>query len=109
MVKATRKPLEQIFEMVKGCKRVLVVGCGGCTSVCLAGGQREAIELADDLATCARAAQVPQQYDTFTVERSCNPEFLQDVEGRAENADCMISLACGAGAGLLADAYPSLP
>ena len=109
MVKATRKPLEQIFGMAKGFKRVLVVGCGGCTSVCLAGGQRETIALADDLATCARAARVPQQYDVFTVERSCNPELLQDVAGRAENTDCMISLACGAGAGLLADAYPSIP
>jgi ferredoxin len=109
MVKAARKPLEQIFEMVKGCRRVLIVGCGGCTSVCLAGGQRETIALADDLATCARTAQVPQQCDTFTVERQCNPEFLRDLEDRAENADCLVSLACGAGAGLLADAFPSIP
>ena len=46
MVKATRKPLEEIFGMVKGYQRVLVAGCGGCTSVCLAGGQRESLDLA---------------------------------------------------------------
>ncbi|MGO9308469.1 MAG: methylenetetrahydrofolate reductase C-terminal domain-containing protein [Spirochaetia bacterium] len=109
MVKETRKPLQQIFETVKSYPRVLVVGCGGCTSVCLAGGQREAIALADELAACARAAPVPQQYDTFTVERQCNPELLEEMEDRSQNADCLLSMACGAGAGLMADAFPTIP
>jgi len=99
MVKATRKPLEEIFGMVKGFERVLVVGCGGCTSVCLAGGQREVLALADELAECARNARVPQQYACFVTERQCNREFLEDIEERVENCDCLLSLACGAGAG----------
>jgi ferredoxin len=109
MVKATRKPLEQIFETVRGYRRVLVVGCGGCTSVCLAGGQRESIALAEELRMCARTAHIPQQYDCFTVERQCNPELLEELEGRASNADCLLSMACGAGAGLMADEFPSIP
>jgi hypothetical protein len=109
MVKATRKPLEQIFETVKGYQRVLVVGCGGCTSVCLAGGQRETIQMADDLKICAREAHVPNQYTVVTTERQCNPEFLTEIGELAENADCLLSMACGAGAGLMADAYPTLP
>jgi ferredoxin len=109
MVKTTRKPLEQIVEMVGGFKRVLVVGCGGCSSVCLAGGQREALELADELLTHARSTQVPRQCDTVIVERQCNPELLEEAEEQARNADCLVSMACGAGAGLLADAFPALP
>ncbi len=109
MVKATRKPLEEIFGMVKGFERVLVVGCGGCTSVCLAGGQREVLALADELAECARNARVPQQYACFVTERQCNREFLEDIEERVENCDCLLSLACGAGAGLLADVYAAVP
>ncbi len=109
MVKATRKPLEQIFEAVKGYRRVLVVGCGGCTSVCLAGGQRESLELADELSACARKAQVPQQYDCLVTERQCNPEFLLDVVARAASFDCFLSAACGAGVGLLADACSATP
>ena len=50
MIKATRKSLEEIFTPTKGFNHVLVVGCGGCTSVCLAGGQRETLELADEAA-----------------------------------------------------------
>lgn len=109
MVKATRKPLEEIFTAVKGYTRVLVAGCGGCTSVCLAGGQREAIEMADDLGVCARNARIPQVRSVVTIERQCNPEFLSDIAELAGNADCILSMACGAGVGLLADAYPAIP
>lgn len=109
MVKATRKPLEQIVGMIAGYPRVLIVGCGGCTSVCLAGGQQEALALADELHAHARGLPVRRQCDTLVVERQCNPEFLEEAEGQAKNADCIVSMACGAGAGLLADAFPAVP
>ncbi len=109
MVKATRKPLEEIFGMVKGYTRVLVAGCGGCTSVCLAGGQREAAEMADELRVCARDAHLPHVSTVTTIERQCNPEFLSEIGDLAKNADCILSMACGAGVGLLADAYPAIP
>ncbi len=38
MIVGERKPLEEIQEMIRGYKKVLNVGCGGCTSICLAGG-----------------------------------------------------------------------
>jgi len=109
MVKATRKPLEEIFGMVKGYRRVLVVGCGGCTSVCLAGGQRETLELVEDLKLCARQARVPHQYDSFTVERQCNFEFLEELEERVRNVEAVLSLACGAGVQHCAETYPATP
>jgi hypothetical protein len=109
MVKATRKALPEIFGMVKGYPRVLLVGCGGCTSVCLAGGQRETIDMADELSVLSRAEHVRGQFEVVTTERQCNPEFLAEIADMAENADCLLSMACGAGAGLLADTYPLLP
>jgi ferredoxin len=109
MVKATRKPLDEIYDMVKAYRRVLVVGCGGCVSVCLAGGQRESRDTAEDLQARARQDRVPCQLDSFVTERQCNLEFLEDLEERVTNADCLLSMACGAGAQHLADAFPSLP
>ena len=41
MIVAERKPLEEIKEMIRGRRKILNVGCGGCTSICLAGGQKE--------------------------------------------------------------------
>ena len=40
MVIAEIKRLEEIKEMLKDYKKVLNVGCAGCTAVCLAGGQK---------------------------------------------------------------------
>ena len=41
MIKSEVKPLEEIKEMLAGYKKVLNTGCGGCASVCLAGGMKE--------------------------------------------------------------------
>ncbi len=109
MVKATRKPLEEIFETVRGYRRVLTVGCGGCASVCLAGGQRESLELNDDLAECARREKAPLRLDCFVTERQCNPEFLDDIADLVKGADCLLSTACGVGAQAMADAFPATP
>jgi hypothetical protein len=109
MVKATRKPLEEIFGTVKKYRRVLIVGCGGCTSVCLAGGQRETLALAEDLTECARQAHVPHQFECFTVERQCNFEHLAEIEEKVKNVEAVVSIACGAGVQHCAEAYPSTP
>jgi len=109
MVKAIRKPLEEIVELVGGRARVLVVGCGGCTSVCLAGGQRETLALAAELAECRRQGGAPIETACWTVERQCDAQYLAELEEMTRKCDCVLSMACGAGAQHLAEAYPALP
>ncbi len=118
MVKATRKPLQEIFDLIRGYKEarrprdflhVLTIGCGGCTSVCLAGGQREALALNEELTEMARAQKVPVRFSCTTVERQCNPQFLEDVEDLVQDCDCLLSCACGAGVQHLGDRYPGKP
>ena len=118
MVKATRKPLEEIFGLIRTFKEavhprdflnVLTVGCGGCTSVCLAGGQREALVLNDELEEMARREHVPLRFSCVTVERQCNSQFLDEVADMAENCHCLLSTACGAGVQHLGDRYPDKP
>ncbi len=41
MIVAEQKPLNEIKSMLKGCKKVLAVGCGTCVTVCFAGGRQE--------------------------------------------------------------------
>jgi hypothetical protein len=109
MVKAIRKPLEEIFEMVSGFPRVLTVACGGCTSVCLAGGQREALELNAELAECFSRGGRKVELDCYTTERQCSPDFVAEVAALARGCDCMLSTACGVGAQLLAETHPTTP
>ena len=109
MVKAIRKPLEEIAGLIGGRRRVLVVGCGGCVSVCLAGGQRESLELAAELGESARGRGAEIETSCVTVERQCDAQYLAELAEAAGQCDCALSMACGAGIQHLAEAYPGLP
>ncbi len=109
MVKAKRKPLEEIIAMLGENMRVLTVGCGGCTSVCLAGGQKEVLDLNQELASYFKRSGKEIKLVHYTVERQCNSEYLSDVEDLVEPCDCLLSLACGAGVQLLAETYQTKP
>jgi hypothetical protein len=109
MVKAVRKPLEEIFGRVAGFRKVLTVACGGCTSVCLAGGQREALDLNAELAECFTRAGAAAELECTTTERQCVPGYAAESAELAAWCDCIVSTACGVGAQLLAEAYPSKP
>jgi len=41
MITAVQKPFPEIEAMVQGNARLLVLGCGTCVTVCLAGGEKE--------------------------------------------------------------------
>ncbi len=49
MIVAEKKPFDEILDMVASCKKVLVLGCGSCVTVCLTGGERQAESLASQL------------------------------------------------------------
>lgn len=109
MIKAKRKPLEEIFELTKNYQRILCTGCGGCTSVCLAGGQRETNMLRTDLSHLFKQSGKKADISVFVIERQCSPEYISDIEDMITDYDCVISTACGAGVQLLAERYRSKP
>ena len=41
MIIAEQKPLTEIIELLGDAKKVLIVGCGTCVTVCFAGGEKE--------------------------------------------------------------------
>ena len=109
MIVAERKPLDEIKEMLKPYKKILNVGCGGCTSICLAGGQKEVDLLNEELKKAFETGQVSMRIDGWTVERQCNGDFYPDLDERAKTYEAVLSMACGAGVQFLADRYPEKP
>ena len=109
MVKAERKPIEEIKDAINGYENILVTGCGGCVSICLAGGQREVNELKALLNIHLKKDNISKNFDGYTVERQCNDQFLEELESNINQYDCILSMACGAGVQNMARKFPAIP
>lgn len=109
MVKGKRKPLDEIKGTVSKYSRLLIVGCGGCVSVCLAGGQKEVEILAADLKAGFRQAKAPRKIAGYTLERQCNMQMLAELDDMVGAHDAILSMACGAGVQYLAERFPDTP
>jgi len=109
MIIAERKPFDEILEMLKPYKRVLVLGCGGCVTVCLTGGEKQAEELASQLrlASAHKGLDVGADYDYIT--RQCDREFVENLKESPDKYDCVLSLACGVGVQFMSQLYPDVP
>lgn len=109
MIVGQRKPLAEIGKMISDYERVLILGCGTCVSVCLAGGDKEVATLASALRIADRAAGKVRSFTEDTVKRQCEWEYLDQVADRVTAADVVVSLACGIGVQALAEHFPTTP
>ncbi|MGI6658527.1 MAG: methylenetetrahydrofolate reductase C-terminal domain-containing protein [Dethiobacteraceae bacterium] len=97
MIVAERKPLGEILKNLEPHKKVLILGCGECVTVCMTGGDKEARETALALSIARKKAGSPIEVKSHTVERQCEPEYLESARHLVEEADVVVSLACGVG------------
>ncbi len=109
MVKGKRKPFNEIKDMLNGHKKILVVGCGGCVSVCYAGGLKEVGILTDQLNASFKQNKVLATVNGYTVERQCNQELLVELDSIVPKYDALMSMACGAGCQYLAERFQDIP
>jgi ferredoxin len=107
MIVAEPKPIKEIWEMVKEFKKILVLGCKGCVTVCNVGGSKEAAILASALRISGKRTGADTQVDERTLERQCDPEYVAEVEDVIHGYDALISIACGVGPQFLSERYPS--
>jgi len=108
MIVAEQKPLEEIKGMIAGCKKILIVGCGTCTTVCFAGGEKEVGILASALRMARGIEGDPIETVERTVQRQCEPEYVDELQEIIEKFDAVLSLGCGAGVQMLAERFPQV-
>jgi ferredoxin len=101
--------MDEIVGMISGSKKVLVLGCGGCVTVCLTGGERQAEMLASQLNLASKAAGKSIQADFDCITRQCEREFFDNLQEDPNDYDAVISIACGAGVGYMSELYPKVP
>lgn len=109
MIVGNLKPLEEIIANIKEYNHVFILGCGGCVSVCLTGGDKEARALATDLDHIRHYENRPPRFSVDSIERQCEPDWLEKFLTIPENIDAVLTLACGAGVQTMATVFDSLP
>ena len=109
MIKVKQKPLKEIVQAVEGYDRVLVLGCGGCASVCLGGGQQEVDHLCLELEMVFKQQDRKRYVKGYTIERQCNMAYIEELASFAGEFDALLSMACGAGTQYVAETYPHTP
>ncbi len=105
MIVGNRKSLETILEMVRPYKKILLLGCRECITVCAAGGEREVGVLASQLKMARSKAGEPIEVREHTLERQCDYEYIDEIKEVVGEYEAIVSMACGAGIQYIAERY----
>lgn len=109
MIVGKPKPLEEVATLVSEYGKVLIVGCGTCVTVCLTGGEREAMCLSRDLSQPNLYAGPVPSFEVKTIERQCERDMVRAFLKIPRDCDAILSLACGAGVQTLSAVFSDMP
>ena len=107
MIVAERKPLAEILNMVRDCKKILVLACRGCVSVCSAGGEREAEILASLIRLGMKKNGKSCEVIEGSLVRQCDREYIEGIDQWQGQYDAIPSTACGVGVNFIANLRPA--
>ena len=105
MITAEQKPLQEILGYIAPYEKILVVGCNECVTVCAAGGRKEVGLLSSALRLNSAKEGKKLEVLEHTLERQCDPEYVDQLEELAGQVDAIVSMACGCGVQTVAAKY----
>ena len=111
MIVAERKSIPELVDILKAYKykKILVLGCGTCVTVCLAGGEREVSIISSALRIASRVQNLGFEVSELTIERQCDNIFIEQAAEAIQKCDVVLSIGCGAGVQAVAERYPKKP
>jgi ferredoxin len=105
MIISKQKPVAEILAALEGDRKVFLVGCAKCATVCKSGGEEEVFQMQERLASSGKEIT-----GTIIIDEACHMlRAARDLRGRkeqVEEADVLLVLACGAGVQSISDAIP---
>jgi ferredoxin len=109
MIVAERKSIPELVDILQVHNRILVLGCGTCVTVCLAGGEREVSIISSALRIAGKLKGLTFEIDELTIERQCDNVFIEQAAEAIQKSDAVLSLGCGAGVQAIAERYANKP
>jgi len=109
LIVGNRKDFPEIIEMIGKNRRILLLGCNECVTVCGVGGQKEVETLASELRIFWKKEGEEREIREHTLERQCDYEYIDQIRGFVDDYDIILSMACGAGVQYVAEVYKHKP
>ena len=109
MVIGEGKPLKEILAMIENHSKIILAGCRGCVTVCSAGGEKEVGILSSALSLARENQGKAIEIKEVSLERQCDPEYLEQIRSIVDEHEAILSIACGAGVQFLAETYRKTP
>ncbi len=103
MIVAERKPADEVVAMVQDAKKILVLGCRGCVTVCSAGGEREVEIMASLIRLGLKKLGKKAKVIEGTLVRQCDKEYIDGIDQWKGKYDAIVSMACGVGVNFIAN------
>lgn len=105
MIVANRKPFEELVAMIAGYSKILLLGCNECVTVCATGGTKEVEVLASELRLARQKEGRPIEITEHTLERNCDPEYVEGLKELVADHEAVLSMACGCGIQFVGERY----
>jgi hypothetical protein len=108
MIITTQKPLDEILNFISPYSKVLIAGCDGCTQP--PRSLKEAQNLSQLLQLGGKLREKDFKFESTTMPKQCDSYLVvTTLKSQVENADAVLSLACGVGVQTLAEVFPDVP
>lgn len=109
MITAERKPMEELLDYVRPYSSILLLGCNECVTVCAAGGRKEVGLLSSALQMSFMKEGKTLQIKEMTLERQCDPEYVEELVPHVNGVEAVLSMACGCGVQEIARRFKDMP
>ena len=109
MIVAKPKPIEEIASCVSEYRKVLILGCGSCVTICLSGGDKEVRALTRELSQARYYKEDPPFFNEDTILRQCERDLVKTYLKIPSDTEAILSLGCGAGVQTVAEVFQHLP
>ena len=86
----------------------MLMGCGGCVTVCFSGGAKAVELLASQIKMARKKQRKNIEIIECTPERQCEYEFINALKKDVESVEAVLSTACGVGVQAMAVEYPDM-
>jgi hypothetical protein len=99
MIGQTKKTIEEILEYLEGKERLVLIGCGGCSTFFHTGGETEVKEMAKTLTETGKQilAAIAPPFGEFTCYTPWSKARLSQYRKEIEESDAILMLTCGDG------------